>query len=201
MQQINLYQPLFRREEKVFSARTMFQGALLVLVGILLFYAYAHWQARAVTAQLAQMEQQRNGALQQLADLSRTFPERHKDLALEREISRLRSQLSLKQQVAAHLAEQGDTGNIAGYVDHLEGLARQRPDQTWLSRISIQAGGRELLLAGSTHIPEQVPRYLQLLTAETSLNGSRFRHFAMTRNEKDDGRIDFELATTRTDKE
>ena len=38
MQQINLYQPIFRKEEKIFSAKTLLIGNLLVLVGLVVLY-------------------------------------------------------------------------------------------------------------------------------------------------------------------
>ena len=36
-QQINLYSPVFRKQQKVFSATTMLQGFLLILVVLGLF--------------------------------------------------------------------------------------------------------------------------------------------------------------------
>ena len=40
-QQINLYQPIFRTQKKIFSATTIAQAAGLFVVGLLLIYGYA----------------------------------------------------------------------------------------------------------------------------------------------------------------
>ena len=45
-QQINLYNPLFLRKEKYFSARTMLQSIGLIVLGLAVLYAYALLQTR-----------------------------------------------------------------------------------------------------------------------------------------------------------
>jgi len=47
-QQINLYNPLFLRKQKYFSARTMLQSLGLIAVGLLALYAYALVQTRGL---------------------------------------------------------------------------------------------------------------------------------------------------------
>jgi Na+-transporting methylmalonyl-CoA/oxaloacetate decarboxylase gamma subunit len=42
-QQINLYQPVFRKQEKVFSAITLLQIGAAVLLLLLIILAHAHW--------------------------------------------------------------------------------------------------------------------------------------------------------------
>ena len=47
-QQINLFNPLFLRKEKYFSARTMLQALGLIALGIAALYAYALFQTRGL---------------------------------------------------------------------------------------------------------------------------------------------------------
>ena len=47
-QQINLYNPLFLRKQKYFSARTMLQSLGLIAGGLLVFYVYALFQTRGL---------------------------------------------------------------------------------------------------------------------------------------------------------
>jgi hypothetical protein len=47
-QQINLYNPLFLRKQKYFSARTMLQSLGLIAVGLLALYLYALVQTRGL---------------------------------------------------------------------------------------------------------------------------------------------------------
>ena len=47
-QQINLYHPIFRRQEKKFSARAMLQASGLLLAGTVIMYAFPSWQGGAL---------------------------------------------------------------------------------------------------------------------------------------------------------
>lgn len=199
MQQINLYQPIFRKQEKIFSAKTMLQGAALVALGMLAFYGYAAWQTRGLEAQVAQFERQRDEAAKRVTELARTMPERSKSTALEQDVARLRNELRGKQQVVARLADRS-TGNTDGYSAHLEGLARQRLPQLWLTHIGLRRGGSVVELHGSALSPEQVPQYLQRLSAEAAFSGVEFHQFNLSRPEKAPQQVDFVLLTERAEK-
>lgn len=199
MQQINLYQPLFRKQEKIFSAKTIVQGAVLVALGMLAFFVYAAWQTRGLETQLAQFQRQRDDAAQRVTELARTMPERSKSLALEQEVTRLRSELHHKQQVVAQLADRS-RGNTSGYAAHLEGLARQHLPPLWLTHIALRRGGSVVELRGSALRPEQVPQYLQRLSAEPAFAGVEFRQFNLSRTEQTPQQVDFVLLTERAEK-
>lgn len=198
MQQINLYQPIFRKQEKIFSAKTMVQGAALVLAGMLLFYAYAAWQTYRLENQVTQFARQRDEVAQQVGELARNLPERSKDLALEQEVVRLRADLRDKQRVVAQLADRR-SGNTVGYAAHLEGLARQRLPQLWLTQIALRGGGSVIELRGSAFHPEQVPQYVQRLSAEDAFRGVEFRQFTLSRPEETPQQVDFVLLTERVE--
>jgi hypothetical protein len=199
MQQINLYQPLFRKQEKIFSAKTMLQGAAMVALGMAAFFAYAAWQTHGLEAQVTQFQRQRDEAAKRVTDLARVMPERSKSAALEQDVVRLRSELRNKQQVVARLADRSG-GNTSGYSAHLEGLARQRLPQLWLTHIVLRRGGSMIELHGSAFQPEQVPQYLQRLSAEPAFRGVEFRQFDMSRAEKTPQQVDFVLLTEKAEK-
>lgn len=199
MQQINLYQPIFRKQEKIFSAKTMLQGAALVALGMVAFFAYAAWQTRNLETQATQFERQRDDATKRVTDLARAIPERGKSAALEQEVTRLRTELRRKQQVIARLDDRS-SGNTRGYSTHLEGLARQRLPQLWLTHIGLRHGGSVVELQGSTLNPEQVPQYLQRLSAEPAFSGVEFRQFTLSRAEKTPQQMDFVLLTEKAEK-
>lgn len=194
MQQINLYQPIFRKQEKPFSAKTMVKGVALILLGMSLFYAYTTWRTHRLENEATQLTRMRDNAAQRLAELVRTVPKRSKDPALEQEVARLRAELRDKQRVAAKLVE-SLSGNLVGYAAHLEGLARQRPPQLWLTRIALRGSGSVIELRGSALHPAQVPQYLQRLSAEDAFRGVEFRQFTLSRPEKTPQQVDFVLQT------
>lgn len=194
-QQINLYQPLFRRQKKVFAFRTLVQIAVIAVLGMLLIYAYGHWQTRLLDRQLVQLQTQEQTAVARLTELSRQSPN---SAALQTELARLRDSLAAKQQILARLANE-NVGNTQGFSAQLAGFARQTLDGLWLTDITLTAGGRELRLIGNTHTPELMPRYLQKLASEESLTGLRFREVRLSRPEES-RYILFELATRLPDK-
>ncbi len=199
VQQINLYQPIFRKQEKVFSARAMVQGGAGVLVGLLVFYAFGAWQVRGLEAQHAQAEQRRTEALARIESLRALHPERPRDAALEARVQQLTRELDARTRILSQLGS-GAEGNTQGFSAHLEGLARQRLAPLWLTRIGITGAGADLRLAGSTLQAEAVPQYLQRLADEPAFSGAQFRHLTITRAEKS-SRIDFTVQSGLPEKE
>ncbi len=195
MQQINLYQPIFRKQEKIFSARAMLQGGAMIVGGLLLVFAYASWQTAALNRQVAELERQRAQGQARLVELARKYPKRAQDPELASRAERVRTAVVAKQKVLAAMGGK-ELGNREGFTVQLEALARQRPPMVWLKTIGISDGGREFLLAGSALKPEQIPQYLQRLSTEPAFAGSEFRSFVMNRPEKGRDQVDFTLRTT-----
>lgn len=191
-QQINLYQPIFRRQEKIFSGKAMLQGAAMIGAGLLLFYGYALMQSRSLQGQLQQMEAQRSEDIQRIAELNRLYPEPKKDPGLEQRLQTVRKELEGKRRVVAALSDRA-TGNRSGFSAHLEGLARQRLSQLWLTEVSIEQGGERLSLIGSSFQQEQVPQFIQRLNQEPPYAGREFAVFSMERHKEDPRRIDFRI--------
>ena len=114
MQQINLYQPLFRKQEKIFSARTMLEGAVIVLAGILLFYVYALWQTASLERQVTAAQQRQTQAAEQARQLAAEYPERRKDPVLTKQVQHLQNEVQLVPLVMARLSDRRE-GNRVGY--------------------------------------------------------------------------------------
>src|SRR5258706_453055 len=55
-QQINLYQPIFRKQRQIFSATTLAQVLGVVAAALLLLYGYGLLQVRGLEAQVVQLE-------------------------------------------------------------------------------------------------------------------------------------------------
>ena len=193
-QQINLYQPIFRKQEKVLSAKTLLQAALVIIGGLMLVYAFILWQTRQVEAEVAQLERQRDQSQAQLTRLAKQFPPRHKDAALERTLAKQTALLRAKQQVVAFLSDR-KSGNSEGFADAVAGLARRKPVALWLTEVHFGAGGTQLTLDGITTEPDQVPAYLQALSAEPALQGKVFGQFQMSRSEKIPAWVEFSVSS------
>lgn len=179
-QQINLYHPIFRRQEKKFSARAMLQASGALLAGALIMYAYAWWQVGALKSQIAQVERDQQAAVRQLEDITRTLGVKPLDPRLEQEARDLEARLNASDQIEAVLASDA-FARSAGYSAYLAALARQIVPGLWLTGLHITGAGESLTLRGRSTAPELVPRYLQKLSTEKSLSGTRFQVFQITR--------------------
>lgn len=184
-QQINLYQAIFRKEPKKFSAKTLLQASVLVLVGAALLYSYSHWQARSLRAALAQAERQHAALNKRLEEVSRKFGAQSKSRLLEREIARLERLIAAKSRIK-EILERGVFANTDGYSEYLLALARQHVSGIWLTGFAIAGAGEELTLKGRTTIPEAVPRYMQKLADEDTLSGIEFQVFWMAKPAEDE---------------
>jgi hypothetical protein len=194
MQQVNLYQPIFRKQEKVLSAKTLFQALFMIFIGLMLIYLFAVWQAQSMNKQLLQSQKQRDAAIGQVAELNQAYPERKKDKQLEQQRVRFQTELKLKQQVVERLSDQ-DAGNRTGFSEHLAGLARQKMSSLWLTKVGLHRGGQQVDLEGSALQSEQVPQYLQRLTNENSFSGTEFQRFELSQSEARQGQVDFILTS------
>ncbi|NIR28000.1 MAG: hypothetical protein GWN84_01425 [Gammaproteobacteria bacterium] len=194
-QQVNLYQPIFRRERRVFSARAMLASVGMVLVGLLLIYGYARWQMYELRVELGRLDAQRRAATERLTGLDGVIPARAKSQLLEAEIARLEHELARKRRVAAAL-EAGVLGNTRGFSSYLTGLARQRVDGLWLTGLRISEGGERLIVSGRALSPERVPMLVQRLAGESAFVGLHFNTLQMERAGGGEGTgIEFVLGT------
>jgi Tfp pilus assembly protein PilN len=182
-QQINLYHPIFRRQEKKFSARAMLQASAVLVAGALLMYGFAWWQVGAFKRQLAQSERELLAATHQLEELVRTLGVKPVDPRLEQELRDYEARLTAADQIEAVMAS-GQFARSAGYSATFAALARQALPGLWLTGIAITGAGEQLSLRGRSTTPELVPRYLQKLSAEQTLSGTRFQVFQLTRADK-----------------
>ncbi|MCW8917274.1 MAG: PilN domain-containing protein [Gammaproteobacteria bacterium] len=193
MQQVNLYQPILRKQEKIFSAKTLLQGNLLVLVGLALIYLYTVLQTQGLQEQFTQAGAQRDHHLKRNAELLAQYPPRAKDGSLAPRIEAARATLQQKRTLLAAVTALGLEEEVH-FSRHLTGLARQDLPELWLRRIFLQYG-QQVELQGSASQADAVPRYLQRLASEEAFSGTAFHSVVIARSEKEAGRVDFTLGT------
>lgn len=193
-QQVNLYQPIFRREQRVFSARAMLASVAIVCLGFVLVYGYARWQMHGLQAELTRLQGQRQAAAERLVALEGVIPARGKSQLLEAEITRLKRELERKRRVAAAL-EGNVLGNTSGFSSYLAGLARQRVDGLWLTGVHVSRGGRHLTISGRALAPERVPVLVQRLARESAFAGLHFNTLKMERTREGRDAIEFVLGS------
>jgi len=195
-QNINLYQPIFRRQQKVFSAETMLIMMAILIVGLALITAWGQWRQASLGEQVERLEAEEAQALERLSSLQDTLPAREPSAALRRAVESSEAEREVKRR-ALSVLENGALGQREGFSEYLLGLGRQRIEPVWLTRIRLDEGGGQIALRGRTQRASQVPVYLQRLSDEPRFAGTDFRTMRIDRAELDDGSsiLEFRLST------
>ena len=179
-QQVNLYQPIFRKEEKKFSTLAMLQAMGLVVAGVVAIYAFTWWQIGALKSELKRTEQHHATATKRLVEATEKFGQRPGRNSLDSEITRLEGEIIAKQRIQ-EILQRGTFSNTRGFSDYFISFARQYTPGVWLTGFDITGAADQMTLAGRSTNPELVPRYMQKLSAEKTLSGIVFRVFQMNR--------------------
>jgi hypothetical protein len=179
-QQINLYQPIFRKEEKKFSTVAMLQAAGLVAIGVIAIYGYSWWQNGELKKELKRVDQNQATAAKRLAEVTEKFGQGGKQSPIDLEIVRLESEIVSRQRIQEAL-QSGVFSNTLGFSDYFVSFARQHIRGIWLTGVDITGAAEQMILSGRSTSPELIPRYMQKLSAEKPLSGIVFNVFQMNR--------------------
>jgi cell division protein FtsL len=189
-QQINLYQPVFRQQRKVFSARTlllMLAAATVLLLGI---YAHARWTLAALNHTATSIEQQYRQMETQLGNLE-IINQSADSGALDNEIERLQHSIA-EQQSLLDSFDQLAIRSAAGFGDFFDTLARQTLPGLWLTGVRLTLDG-ETELRGTTLDPKLVPGYLQLLPDQPRFRSLQQGSLHLVRHEAENSDIEFRI--------
>ncbi|OAI52020.1 hypothetical protein AYO46_06840 [Betaproteobacteria bacterium SCGC AG-212-J23] len=169
-QQINLFNPLFLKQEKHFSARTMAQALGIVAIGLISLSVYALIAGAAAEHAAEQQRSELARQRDQLLKLGTQLASRGMDKALEAELARAEAELKAKRATIEALGA-GVLGNTAGFSDFFAAFGRRAMPGVWLTGFSIGDAGNELVVAGRALRPDLVPAYLHALNSEPMMRG------------------------------
>lgn len=179
-QQINLYQPIFREERKLFSLKTVLVAMAIVIASLLGMWALGARNVANLERAVTQLREQQ-AAQEQLAQKANAMlSAQGNPAAVEAEVKRL-SALLAERTNALNLLRSGAAGESRGFAPRLAALARQRADGVWLEELVLGGGANGLILRGRSVSAERIPKYLQMLTAEPELSGARFDEVVLDR--------------------
>jgi Tfp pilus assembly protein PilN len=176
--QINLFNPIFLKQEKQFSALTMVQALGIILLCAVLLTLYTRYQLSNLETEKQSTATQLQMAQNQLAKVTAEYGPRQKDPALAMQLRHAELEVKSLQQISKVLGE-GDFGNTKGYSSYLSAFARQITGGIWLTGFNIQGAGGEIAIQGSALRPELVPAYLSRLKAEPIMQGASFAALEM----------------------
>lgn len=173
-QQINLFQPIFRAQRKIFSAIVIAQIIGIATVALLLIYGYSYWQTRQLFTEYSRLQQQQNELTAKLTQFQTTLPKQVRSEALGRELKKLEDERNLKAEAVNALKDRS-LGSTAGFSQQLAALGSHRTRGLWLTDILFAGGGADFELAGRAMDARLVPQYLQVLAAGPTFDGIAFK--------------------------
>ncbi|MDO8178154.1 MAG: PilN domain-containing protein [Undibacterium sp.] len=177
-QQINLFNPIFLKTQKVFSAISLLQTFGLVLLGAICMVMYVIYQSAGLMRSADIVTAQLRNAEAQIAKLRAQAVVPVANKALEASLAKLEADIQNRQKISAVL-QKSDFGNTQGYSAYLVAFARQIPTGLWLTGFTISGGGNEISLQGRTLKPELVPAYVSQLKREPAMQGKSFAALQM----------------------
>ena len=181
-QQINLFNPIFLKQKKVFSAVNMVDALAVLLVGVALFYGYASIVTLNLDRQSVETARQYNQSKVRLAQTSARYAPKKADAGLAQEVNSLQAQLNARKAMLDSLGV-GLLATGASYAEYMRALARQALPGVWLTQFKVGRGGDEIEIVGRALQPELVPAYIQRLNRERALRGRAFDSLSMTQRE------------------
>jgi hypothetical protein len=181
-QQINLFNPLFLKQKKYFSAHTMLQGLGIILVALLVFQGALIFQLRSLERQRTETQALHAQVQQQLLQSTGSGLGNRSKL-LEDEVARTAGMIRSQEEVLK-IMEGGNFGNGDGYSGFLTALARQRLGGLWLTGFTVSGGGEELSIRGRVLRADLVPQYIRQLNQQAVMRGHVISELTMVRSEQ-----------------
>jgi len=193
-QQVNLFQPIFRKERKLLSFRVLIQACAAVLVVLTLMYGWSVQQTHQMGADLAQLKKRQTQFSTQLAEVSVRLAGMKTDTAPQLALASLEQELAARQKVVSAL-KRVKNSYTRGVSNYLESFSRQAPKGMWLTGFTVQAGGEGLVIRGRSLQAALVPTFLQQLSSENTLSGTEFGLLHIQREKPGAHFVDFTVYT------
>ena len=200
-QQLNLFNPVFLRQKKYFSAAAMLQLLGVVLAALVGTHGFQRWQLNGLEKQLAEAQAQHATVQRQLAEFKAAQGE--PSAALQEELLRIEAQVKAREALLARL-DSGELGNTEGFSRYLTALARQNVPGVWLTGFLATGSEGPKIIEGRMLEPDLLPAYLRALNKEEALRGHGFAAVQLTAREEkraDAGEaryVEFTLGATQT---
>ena len=177
-QQINLFNPDFRKKRELFSAVMLAQAVGAVLALAACVYVYQYLALKKETARLKTEDAALVSERDKLVETSAKYAPHTKSAALEQQAETLEQRLKGEQAVLDVL-KGGNFGNTSGYSEYMRAFARQTVPGVWLTGFTINGAGVDISIEGRTLRPEGVPAYIQRLNQEPVMQGRTFAALEM----------------------
>lgn len=181
-QQINLFNPIFLKQKRHFSAAAMAQALGFVAVGVLVMYGYELRQNHVLAVVAAQAERELDVRRDQLMRFAKESSSQAGNRALSEELSAAEARLAQRKGLLEDV-KTGVGGDARGYSRYLTALAREAMPGVWLTGVNIDGKASALVIKGRALDSALVPAYLRALNREAPIAGQRVNELQLTARE------------------
>jgi len=191
-QQINLYQDRFREPRVLLSA---VQSLLLLgVLAVLVLAGSYHYQSTFWQLQSAHGDRLQDKALveQQLAANRKQLDAALADTRLDRQLRELLKDIDSRKRLI-RFVEINSLGSGQGFSSHLQDLSSLEVDKVWLNEIAL--GDNFVRLSGSALKAEDIPLYFHQFRQRRLFKGREFDIFELKRDQEQDWKVDFVIAS------
>ena len=189
-QQINLFQPVFRKQQKVFSATTLAQIAVVVLVLLIAILGHVRWTLAGMGRSAEALQQQHDHIRQQIRSLEAAYQTPDTE-ALDSEIEQLMTDIYQRNSLLVQF-DQLVIQHRSGFAGQFRALAEQHVPGLWLEGVTVNGNG-QIEIRGISLDAKLVPVYLQQLQKQQDLSATPFETVSMNRKAVDKPQIQFVL--------
>lgn len=172
-QQINLFNPIFLKKKKYFTASAMAPALGLLLAGVAMLVVYAQRNVAELERDAKQGKAMMEAREARKTKAMLDFAPRHKSTSLDAEIDAASLAHENLQDVAAVLRK-GNLGNTNGYSQYFRAVASKPLNGLWLTGISITDAGNVIGLQGRALQASLVPEYIGSLSQDAIMKGKTF---------------------------
>ncbi len=193
-QQINLYQPIFRKQKIIFSARTILWLGVGFLVLLLAWSQLIGQRISGLESEYERQQAAEQRAVDQLTSLQRSQPPTTPDPDLEARIQELEQQRD-HLDLTLEALERRSPVTEAEIGPRLDALARRVPHGLWLTGMEIEANGGGISIEGRALSARLIPEYLDALADSALPPGTAFGTVRVTASEDHLPGVHFILST------
>jgi hypothetical protein len=171
-QQVNLFESGLVKSKDWFTLTLV--GAVYVLAALAMFYFYT-----GLEAEKAQLLAQRDQATAQYAVMQKKVDEFASKVTpvdsskLEAELKKLNSRFEMQSQMLA-IFQQSISEQAYHLIDYMRALTGQHQPGLWLTGFKIEPAAQHVSLSGQALQTEDIPLYLDLLSAQRVFEGTQF---------------------------
>ena len=195
IQQVNLYTDELKPRREPLQAGTLLAAVAAVLVLILVMAVFVRVEAADQEERLESLNDRIEQMEQGVGRLTAEVEAQQVDPDMVRAVDQISQDIAQRQRLLAQVSRLVSPDR-RGFSSYLTALARQAPEQVWLTGFMVDLSGNRIRISGRTLAGDQVPVYLEQLGQEAVFSGRRFERLNLQRDES--GRwINFEIASER----